>query len=291
MDEVARKLSIATAKGYSLHVGVNRIDPNHYGSDGALLACEFDAQAMLEVAQEAGYESLPLLLTKDATRENVKASIREVATRMAPNDIFFLSYAGHGGQLKDLNEDEDDGLDETWCLYDAQLSDDELYDLWATFPAGSRILVVSDSCHSGSVVRAGRGDLFAETPPESTSQTAEMPRPRALPPRQISRTYMRNRDFYDQTLAQSGTAELRGTIPVSVRLLSGCQDNQLSMDGPFNGAFTTQLLKVWDKGRYDSPYNCFQREIVQRMPETQTPVHFQAGVANALFDQQRPFQI
>ena len=33
-------------------------------------------------------------------------------------------------------------------------------------------------------------------------------------------------------------------------LISGCQDNQTSMDGDHNGAFTEQLLKVWNKGAY-----------------------------------------
>ena len=31
-------------------------------------------------------------------------------------------------------------------------------------------------------------------------------------------------------------------------LISGCQDNQTSMDGDHNGAFTEQLLRVWDQG-------------------------------------------
>ena len=35
----------------------------------------------------------------------------------------------------------------------------------------------------------------------------------------------------------------------SVILISGCQDNQTSMDGDHNGAFTEQLLQVWNHGR------------------------------------------
>ena len=39
------------AKGYSLHVGLNAVDPAHYeGWDGALAACEFDADDMAELA-------------------------------------------------------------------------------------------------------------------------------------------------------------------------------------------------------------------------------------------------
>jgi hypothetical protein len=38
----------------------------------------------------------------------------------------------------------------------------------------------------------------------------------------------------------------RSSIPRRADL--GCQDNQTSMDGDHNGAFTEQLLKVWNQG-------------------------------------------
>ena len=41
--------------------------------------------------------------------------------------FFLLTYSGHGGQINDVNNDEPDGLDETWALYDRELVDDELY--------------------------------------------------------------------------------------------------------------------------------------------------------------------
>ena len=37
-------------RGVSLHVGLNRIDPDHYGTDGALAACVFDAEDMELIA-------------------------------------------------------------------------------------------------------------------------------------------------------------------------------------------------------------------------------------------------
>jgi len=273
------------SRGYSLHIGVNAIDPEHYGWDGELLACEADADAMLDVAESTGYHESTNLLTRDATRQSVTDSIQSISAKMTTNDIFFISYAGHGGQLKDLNEDEDDGTDETWCLYDCQMIDDELYDLWQGFPAGSRVLIVSDSCHSGSVARAGIASHMQS--PEEQGK----PRARVLPARLAARIYRRNRSFYDSRLQRAGKREATGNLPVSVRLLSGCQDNQLSMDGAFNGAFTTQLLKTWSHGRYRKSYADFMREIRVQMPETQTPNHYVTGVPNALFDSQWPFAI
>jgi metacaspase-1 len=54
-----------------------------------------------------------------------------------------------------------DKKDETWCLYDGELIDDELYNELGGFAAGVRVLVLSDGCHSGSVVRARVPDLVA----------------------------------------------------------------------------------------------------------------------------------
>jgi hypothetical protein len=49
-------------------------------------------------------------------------------------------------------------MDETWCLYDGQLLDDELHGAWEKFQAGVRILVFSDSCHSGTVLKMKKKD-------------------------------------------------------------------------------------------------------------------------------------
>ena len=46
-----------------------------------------------------------------------------------------------------------DQYDETWLLNDRDLIDDELYALWAVFAPKVRIIVLSDSCHSGTITR------------------------------------------------------------------------------------------------------------------------------------------
>src|SRR5215210_7917467 len=142
------------ATGRSIHIGLNSVDPEHYdGWDGTLAACEFDANDMQKLADSRGFESSKLL-TKEATADAVVAEIEKAAEQLAEGDLLFLTYSGHGGQVEDKNgEDEPDRSDETWVLYDRQLVDDELYALWEKFKPGVRIFVLSDSCHSGSVLR------------------------------------------------------------------------------------------------------------------------------------------
>src|SRR4051795_7696417 len=141
------------AKGLSLHIGLNSVDASHYaGWDGQLVACEFDANDMEALAESQDFTTKKLL-TKDATADAVRKAIADAGSELEAEDILFVTYSGHGGQVPDSNSDEDDRMDETWVLYDRQLVDDELYTLWADFKPGTRILVLSDSCHSGSVVR------------------------------------------------------------------------------------------------------------------------------------------
>ena len=73
-------------------------------------------------------------------------------------------------------------------------------------------------------------------------------------------------------------------------LISGCQDNQTSMDGEHNGAFTEQLLKVWNQGTFQGNYANFHARIRARMPATQTPNLFTLGAAGP-FLAQEPFTV
>ena len=119
-------------KGISLHLGLNYVDPNHYdGWKGELFACEADAKDMADLAEAQGFKPTSIL-TKKATAKTVKKEILKAAKALKSGDTFFLTYSGHGGQVPDTNGDEGqagnlgDRMDETWCLYDRQMVDDEL---------------------------------------------------------------------------------------------------------------------------------------------------------------------
>jgi metacaspase-1 len=281
--------------GLSLHIGVNRVDPKHYqGWDGALTACEADAQDMERVATQCGFQT-QILKTEQATRSAVIGVIRGASETLHAGDIFYLSYSGHGGQIPDLNGDEDDRLDETWCLYDGELIDDELAVLWARFAAGVRILITSDCCHSGTVTRGRYQALGAAILPDGTVESAPRERGapvryRAMPAEVARRTYQANKSQYDEILTCTDPAA-HSRIEASVLLISGCQDNQLSLDGAFNGLFTARLLQVWKDGAFTGSYPELHRLIVRQMPPTQSPNYSCIGAPNAAFEQQKPFSI
>ena len=277
-------------RGESLHIGVNKVDPAHYnGWEGTLRACEFDAQDMEALAQAKGFTA-SMLLTKEATAEAVGAGIARAAEQLADGDIFLLTYSGHGGQAPDTNSDDQaDMKDETWVLYDRQLVDDELYALFGRFRPGVRISMLSDSCHSGSVAR----DIFDVAVPHVVAQAmvdADEPRTKDLPDKVQAATNRQHAATYDRIQAENPSGETQ-ELAASLLLLSGCQDNQLSLDGDRNGLFTQQLLAVWDGGGWAGGYEPFHKAIGARMPPTQSPNYFRTGVPNPRFEAETPFTI
>jgi hypothetical protein len=280
------------ARGISLHVGVNKVDPAHYdGWDGALQACEADANAMHAIAESRGFES-SVLLTEAATATAVTKAIERAADELGDGDLFLVTYAGHGGQVPDRNdEDEQDRSDETWLCYDRQLVDDELYALWATFAPGVRIFLLSDSCHSGSVSR-GIEDENSVPNVVATADTAaaQSPRYRALPRDKMIATYRAHAKLYDD-IQGAVTSSEQADIGPTVLLISGCQDDELSLDGFTNGRFTEELLKVWDDGAWKGSYPDFHEAIRSGMPSEQNPNYYRVGAENPGFEQQDPFTI
>jgi hypothetical protein len=69
-----------------------------------------------------------------------------------------------------------DQYDETWMLYDRMLVDDELWALWAELPEGSRIVLFSDSSHSGTVSKAQVPGGAFPWPTEMTNAEGEQVR-------------------------------------------------------------------------------------------------------------------
>lgn len=287
-------------KGMSLHVGLNTVDPAHYaGWDGQLAACEADAHVMQHLAQSEGFDP-ELLLTAAATRETVIAKIEEAAAKLKGGDMFLFTVSGHGGRIPDFNQDEDhdddaNRMDETLCLYNFQLADDELYMLWTKFRAGVRVLMVPDTCHSGSMVRFGPapGAMLFGRPLNSG------PKPRFMPEHIEENVWRANEGAYREASRSYGalkesvlTNPLSTPIKASVLNLGACMDDQFAMDGPQNGAFTGALLKVWNEGRFAGDYRAFRSAIETQIGSaSQTPQLFETLVSEPDFVTDRPFTL
>lgn len=152
-------------QGVSVHIGVDRVDPAHYGDPMTLPSCENDAKAMRDLAEAVGYDPL-LFINEEATTANFSAFMRSAALNLFAGDCLLVTFSGHGSQLPNSSDDEEpDLLDETLCFYDRMLVDDEFHALLGDLREGVRVHVVFDSCHSGTALKA-----IMITPDEAAEQ-------------------------------------------------------------------------------------------------------------------------
>lgn len=269
------------AKGIAINIGLNIIDAVRYGNNGRLPYCANDANEMSVLAFNEGYYIQDFLIDKDATAGNVNIALNKAAEALYGGDKLLLTYSGHGGQHPDQNGDEkDDKYDETWVLYDRKFLDDELYYAWSKFRKGVRIVLVSDSCFSGTVAK-----------PSVTGRNAFL----EILQSEAQLHYKRHKEIYDshaKFLPSSNDLD----IQASVILLASSQDNQTSKSRSRSGnklsLFTDELLTVYSQKDYKLNYKTFIEAIKNRIPShIQTPNYFQTGIQNEKFINQRPFAI
>jgi hypothetical protein len=279
-------------RGISIHIGLNYVNTEHYGEGVSPLdTCEQDAKDMQSIAISQDFKSSFMLLSENATRDAVKSAIRSASDELSEGDMLFLTYSGHGGFVLDESGDEEDNLDETWCLYDGQLIDDELYHLWSLFDEGVRILILSDSCHSGTVAKAN---------PMGVEPDDRIFKKKLLSYEVAKEVYLNNKDFYSDIEKYYGVTEEKSKdIKASIKLIAACQDPQVSYTMTFakNSIFTEKLKEIWDEGRFTGDYNeLFARvkeevESLDFLPTIQTPNLFDIGKEDEAFDTAKPFTI
>jgi len=119
--------------------------------------------------RERGYSSSPsdmVLITDvpqnrgtafEPTGANMMAAFHWLVTGNQPGDSLFLSYSGHGAQVRDPDGDRDSGFDDTICPVDfqshGQIDSDTLHKcLVSPMIPSARLTVVFDCCHSGSAI-------------------------------------------------------------------------------------------------------------------------------------------
>jgi hypothetical protein len=278
-----------TPQSYALHIGLNAVNPGSYeGWNGELFACENDAAVYRSIAEKAGFRQIYSLLTKEATAVNVLQHLQMAAGQLMSGDIFLMTYSGHGGVLADTNQDETnnfgemDGFDETWCLYDRQLIDDELFACFSQFKEGVRILLFSDSCHSGSVAK-NTAPVNNAAPIDPTTYT----RARSAPLGAMIRTYNAHKAEYDSIQAPLNTRP--EDIKAYVVQFGACQDDELAMEVWGNGKFTAKLQKVLNEplNSYNELFSAIQRGFSAE----QHPNLFHYGNKTYEFLSQVPFSI
>jgi hypothetical protein len=252
------------ARGIAIHIGVNQpASPRQ----ARLSLSEENAWKMAELSYQAGYGAIHLLRGADATCAAVRSLLSAAAGALKPRHTLLVSFSGHGRRVPDMNRDERDGWDETWCLHDANLVDDELLEIWKIAATGARVLVVSESCFAGGM-RYG-DDVLAERPQAPYRPVYRTPGP-----------VLRGVPQYAATAPRISTPAHDEGIRASVLVLAGASETQTAREG----LYTRCMLELWSGGEFRESFQVLQqrlRERVQNENPGQEPQMVMLGTPNS----------
>jgi len=93
------------------------------------------------------------LYNSECTRNNIINCMNTFVKQLKDKTVGIIYFAGHGTQTRDTNGDELDGMDENYQTYDRKIiSDDEITSIVEKSHIGSYINIISDHCHSGTML-------------------------------------------------------------------------------------------------------------------------------------------
>lgn len=239
----------------ALCIGIN----DYPGTDSDLSGCVNDANDWAEELGKRDFD-ITMMLNSEATGAAMRAAMRDRLTTANSGDTVVITYSGHGTWVPDREGDEPDKRDEALCPYDignnGPLLDDELYEIFSDRERGVRVILISDSCHSGSVARYA-------PPTGSGSRRIKFLAPEIF----LSEK--------DAAAARRMPRVARGRPRYSALLLAGCQDVEYSYDAKFggrpNGAFTYVALAALRKLPKDACYRDWMSQICATLPSQDYP--------------------
>ncbi len=277
------------AEKRALLIGVN--DYTKGPDDWDLRGCENDVLMTSELlATKFGFpeENIKVLLSAEATAQNITSAIEDwLISDTEPEDIVYFHFSGHGSQARDLDGDEEDGMDELICPSDmlpgnlrTVITDDQLKDLLDRIPSRN-VTVVLDACHSGTGTRdisLSRPRFVDFTMGESDETRAVVvteakPQPSSQQPSPVKEDLPQNKlEKPPGSAGMEGGKQLRVTI-------SGCKPEQTSADAWISedfyaGALTYNLIENMKRAPADITYRELMERVVRdvaAMPQRQIP--------------------
>lgn len=244
---------------------------NYPGTGFELAGCVNDANDWAAELERRGYE-VSIMLDREATRQAILDALSDLVDSLEYKDRLVITYSGHGTYVPDRDGDEADRRDEAICPMDLRsagvITDDTLYEQFSKAPYGSRVLMVADSCYSGTLQR------FA--PPISAISTAsvagiagEWRRVRFLPPAAWTD------DVTDPAWQRAAAVPPSGKMRRGALVMSACSDTETAydarVDGRPCGIYSHVAIAALKTLPGNSTYRQWQRLIRARLPSVDYP--------------------
>lgn len=252
------------ANASALIVGLTSVDSAlHDGWNGTngCWGCELDVDNMARILTEEPLKyQVKTLKTKDATHDNILGALSTAAETRGAGDIFVFYYSGHGGQQPnfDPEDPETDNKDETLVVYDRDIIDDEIHKIFTEFKSGVHIIMLSDSCNSGTNYR-------------------------------MRRTVSMKEEAVFRPVAK--ITEKAVNIKAQLIHLGGCRDGFSAAGYHEGGAFTKALCTVWNNGAFQGTLKDLHSKIYDLLKAGQKPQYNEYGPVSDAFRNQRAFTL
>ena len=237
----------------ALCIGVNKY-PNPANN---LQGCVNDANDFYNLLKsQYGFNEIKMLLDSDATLKNVTDAILNALAQKP--DVFVMTNSSHGTRLVDTSGTEADGYAEAICLYDKFLMDYDFRKILAQADPKTRVVILSDSCHSAGVTREF---LMA------MNDFSYVSKPKYLPPPD-------NMEAIQVSMLPISKAIFEPNPNMKEVLLAGCKSDQYSYDASFdgrpNGAFTYYTMQLL-KQNPSITYEGFITDMSKFLPSNRYP--------------------
>jgi metacaspase-1 len=236
---------------------------NSYPSS-PLNGCIPDIDLATKIAKEKyNMVDISILKEKNANKKRIIESLKTFFTGVGDTDKLYIHYSGHGSYERAKNpkkSKETDEYNEGWVPYDYQyhglVLDDELNQLIMNVNPKATLLIISDSCFSGTVARGEDGNPHYKWKNKS------------IPPHNLA-DRRKELTIEEELLCENNKCSLKSSSSFIVDtkdeqsnaiLISGCGEKQTSADiyipeiSTYHGALTYNLFKVLAKHQWSMTY-------------------------------------
>jgi len=265
-------------KAIAVLAGFPEIDLNSSGYEGwtgfdPLPGCTEDLKNMRKLLTGQKFDQVFVLTGRNLGSAEYILKVLEYQTSLLKaGDLFVFYFTGHGVQVSHPDRTEKDGFDDAICCFNRPLLDLELGNVWKKVSSDVRIVMLSDSCHSG-------------TNAAILSKIASM-----------------QKDFMNSFTTTSVSSAYPRITSINIKAMlihyGACADSDTSAAYDTGSPFTDAIYELCQGGKFPSNYPALCQAIIRKTQERGLPQIAQynelgptSSAAFNVFRSQKPFTI
>lgn len=253
-------------QGYALIIGVEMTEVELNGKvydQEATAGSDKNIERMESILKKSGFnmEDNVRVLDNLPSSAEILNALQEQVSRLEHDDLFIFYFFGHGDQIKDTSNDENETYpnDEVLIAYDSIILDDEINTILKNIQVTARVLMIVDACHSGTSFSIEGNEIYTPM----------------------------NDLFMDELYSEGGLGN------IDFLYLGAATDETETYGNRYGSYFNTSLYDAWNDGYFDESHEEFYKRIKKRLRQKTkktTPV-FIDSLATERFINHIPFKI